>query len=96
MDWEAFAARVGANLRRARHLRGLTLEQAAGGAGATRYLRELEGGARNPSLAKLHELAALYGVTVADLVSVPGARQSSPTLDRQPAKPPPVGRKPKR
>lgn len=73
----------------------MTLEQAAGGRGAYRYLRELELGKRSPSLSKLLELAKLFGVTVADLVNVAGARPSKVRLLDRKALAPKPGRKPK-
>lgn len=95
MDFEDFLARVGENLVKARHARGLTREQAAEGRGAVRYLWELETGRRNPSLQMLFTLAERYGVTPADLLSVPGARPSKKFLSDLKVEGPPRGRKPK-
>jgi transcriptional regulator with XRE-family HTH domain len=82
VDYETFLQRVSHNLKAARQEKGLTLDQASGrvagstasGRGAYRYLWELEQGKRNPSLQMLFVLAERYGVTVADLVNVVGAR----------------------
>lgn len=93
MDLSRFAKLVARNLRVARHRKGLTLEAATKGRGEYRYLWELEKAARNPTLEKLFRLAKRYGVTVADLVSVPGAE---PTVDLSNEEPeaPKRGRKP--
>ncbi len=96
MEYEEFLARVGVNLRNARHAAGLTREEATSGAGGLRYLWELENGHRpRVSLEKLHDLAGVYGVTVADLVSVPGARPSKKPLSSLKVEGPKRGRKPK-
>lgn len=96
VDFDTFLKRVGKNVQRARHLRGLTLEQATSGRGGYRYLWELEQGARNPSLQKLFELSLRFDVTVADLVNVRGARPHEVPLADRPAEPPKRGRKPKK
>lgn len=95
MDLSRFSKLVARNLRVARHRKGLTLEAATKGRGEYRYLWELEKGARNPTLEKLFRLAKRYGVTVADLVNVPGAE---PTVDlfKEEPEPPKRGRKPKK
>jgi len=93
VDLSRFAKLVARNLRVARHRKGLTLEAATKGRGEYRYLWELEKAARNPTFEKLFRLAKRYGVTVADLVSVPGAE---PTVDLSNEEPeaPKRGRKP--
>ena len=95
MDLSRFSKLVARNLRVARHRKGLTLEAATKGRGEYRYLWELEKAARNPTLEKLFRLAKRYGVTVADLVNVPGAE---PTVDlaKEDPEPPKRGRKPKK
>lgn len=88
MDYETFLRRVCRNLKAARQERGLTLDQATGrsagsegsGRGAYRYLWEIEQGRRNPSLEMLFKLSERYGVTVADLVNVVGARPAKKRL----------------
>ena len=94
MELPRYLRLVGANLRTARHRKGLTLDAATKGRGEYRYLWELEKGSRTPSLEKLFRLAKRYGVTVADLVSVPG---QEPTVDlsQEDPQPPKRGRKPK-
>lgn len=79
----------------ARHRCGLTLAAATKGRGEYRYLWELEAGKRNPTLEKLRRLANKYGVSVADLVNVPGGE---PTVDLSKETPeaPKRGRKPKK
>jgi transcriptional regulator with XRE-family HTH domain len=95
VDLSRFSKLVARNLRVARHRKGLTLEAATKGRGEYRYLWELEKAARNPTLEKLFRLAKRYGVTVADLVNVPGAE---PTVDlaKEDPEPPKRGRKPKK
>jgi transcriptional regulator with XRE-family HTH domain len=60
-----------------------------------RYYQDLERGVRNPTLEVLFALADEFGVTVADLVNVPGGRPSVPRLDERKASPIPAGRKPR-
>jgi transcriptional regulator with XRE-family HTH domain len=95
VDFETFLRRVGRNVPIARHLKGMSLEPATSGRGAYRYLREVEQGRRNPSLQTLFVLARRFGVTVADLVDVPGARSSEARLADPKADPPKRGRKAK-
>lgn len=89
---ERFLRLIGKNVRTARHLAGLSLERATSGRGAERFLREVEGGRRNLSVTMLLTLAVRFGVTPADLISVPGLRPGSVPLDEQEAEPPPRGR----
>lgn len=70
MDFDAFLARVGKNLRRARWRKGARQEDVAAEGFTYRYLQELERGERNPSLKMLYELAQVLDVRVADLVEV--------------------------
>lgn len=96
MEYEEFLTRVGVNLKNARHAAGHTREEVASGPGGVRYLWELENAQRpRLSLQKLFELAQFYGVTVADLVSVPGARPSKKQLSSLKVEGPKRGRKPK-
>ena len=97
MEYDEFLARVGNNLQQARHAKGLTREEAGhGGAGATRYLWEIENGQRpRLSIEKLFELAAAYGVSPADLVSVPGLRPGKKPLSSLKVDGPKRGKKPK-
>jgi len=92
MDFAVFTRAVGANVRKARLLRGLTQEQVAARGFTYRFFQELERGVRNPSLRMLHELATALDVTVADLVDV-GEDTCDPPLRL--AAPPkiPAGRK---
>lgn len=92
MNPERFLRLIGKNVRTARYLAGLSLERATSGRGAERFLREVEGGRRNPSVTMLLTLAVRFGVTPADLISVPGLRPGSVPLDEQEAEPPPRGR----
>lgn len=94
MEFASFSKRVGANMRKARWLRGWTQEDVAARGITYRYYQELERGERNPTLRTLLELAEIFGVTVADLVNVPGARASDPPLSAQKASPPRRGRRP--
>lgn len=92
MNPDRFLKFVGRNVRTARHLAGLSLERATSGPGAERFLREIEKGERNPSLTMVFGLAMRFGVTPADLISVPGLRPGAVPLDEQEAEPPPRGR----
>ena len=96
MDHTSFAKKLGANLRKARWLKGWTQEDVAAQGVTLRYYQEMERRERNPTLRLLLELADILGVTVADLASVPGARPSDPPLSARKAQPPPRGRKPKK
>ncbi|HKY34602.1 MAG TPA: helix-turn-helix transcriptional regulator [Polyangiaceae bacterium] len=95
MEFTRYLRLVAANLRTARHRKGLTLDAATRGRGEYRYLWELEKGSRTPSLEKLFQLARRYGVTVADLVSVPG-QEFTLDLSQEEPEPPKRGRKPKK
>jgi transcriptional regulator with XRE-family HTH domain len=96
VDAETFLKLLGENLQKARQAKGLTLDQAAGGRGAYRYLWELESGRRNPSVMKVFELAKLYDVAPADLMNVEGARpKRGKRLSDSNPEPPKRGRKPK-
>ena len=87
---------LGQNLQKARQAKGLTLEEAAVGRGAYRYLWELESGKRNPTVMKLLQLAELYDVAPADLLNVEGARpKKGRRLSESTPEPPKRGRKPK-
>jgi transcriptional regulator with XRE-family HTH domain len=90
---DAFRRKVGANLKQARWLAELTQEQVQGV--TLRYYQDLERGIRNPTLDLLHLLAQQFGITVADLVNVPGARPAETRLEDREATAPARGRKPK-
>jgi transcriptional regulator with XRE-family HTH domain len=93
---DIFLKLLGQNLQKARRAKGLTLDQAAGGRGAYRYLWELEAGRRNPTVMKLLQLAELYDVAPADLLNVEGARpQKGKRLSESDPEPAKRGRKPK-
>ena len=94
MDFSDFLQGFGTNLRHARWLKGLTQEQVAARGISHRYYAELERGQRNPTLRTVFDLAGILGVTVADLVTVPGARASRMLLTVRDVVPPPRGRKP--
>ncbi len=70
MDFATYLKRLGKNVRRARWRRGLTQQQLAGESFSTRYVADVERGARNVSMRTVFELAALLGVRVIDLVNV--------------------------
>jgi len=89
---DRFLKLVGQNIRKARHVSGLSLERATSGRGAERFLREAEGGTRNVSTTMLLALAVRFGVTPSDLVNVAGLRPGAVPLDEQVAEPPPRGR----
>ncbi len=92
MDCDRFLVRLGENLRRARHRRGITLEQATAGRGGYRYLWQVEAGEKNPSVAMLFRLAKVYGVSVADITDVPGFRHQGLGLAEMKSEPPKRGR----
>jgi transcriptional regulator with XRE-family HTH domain len=91
VDFDTLRTRVGQNLRKARWIAGLTQEQVAGV--TLRYYQDLERGKRNPTLDMLHGLAEQFGVTVADLVSVVGARPAREHLSTLKVDAPKPGRK---
>lgn len=95
MEFPRYLRLVARNLKVARHRKGLTLEAATRGRGEYRYLWELEKAGRNPTLEKLFRLAKRYGITVADLVTVPGA-ESTLDLAKETPEAPKRGRKPKK
>lgn len=62
--------------REARERAGLSLTDAAKALGVTKAAVSIwEAGKNNPLLENLQKMAALYGVTVADLLSESGVRQ---------------------
>ena len=66
---------LGARLRRLRHERGLTLEQAAAGVGLSpSFLSELERDQSGASMSTLHRVLGYYGTTVAAVLQGPGGR----------------------
>ena len=91
MDIQTLKKRVGDNLRKARWMAGLTQEQVEGV--TLRYYQDLERGKRNPTLEMLNVLATQFGVTVADLVNVPGARPMAGGLSSVRIEGPKAGRK---
>lgn len=95
VEFPRYLRLVAENLRIARHRKGLTLDAATKGRGEYRYLWQLEKASRTPSLEKLFRLAKRYGVTVADLVSVPG-QEFTLDLSLENPEPPKRGRKPKK
>lgn len=95
MEFPRYLKLVARNLKVARHRAGLTLDGATRGRGEYRYLWELEKAGRNPTLEKLFRVAKRYGVTVADLVAVPGA-EVTVDLAKETPDPPKRGRKPKK
>ena len=70
-DLSAAAARnLGAKLRSLRHGRGLSLADASDEADVSLpYLSEIERGEKLPSLTVLLQIAASYGLTVAELLA---------------------------
>ena len=83
------------NIRKARWLAGLTQEELASRGLSYRYLAEIERGERNVTLRTLHDLARILGVSVSDLVEVPGAKRRRVPLSLAKASAPPRGRKPR-
>jgi ribosome-binding protein aMBF1 (putative translation factor) len=93
VDFSKLLKAVGANVRKARWLRGLTQEELASKGLSYRYLAEIERGERNVTLRTLADLAKILGVTVGDLVEIPGVRRRAVPLHRAKASAPPRGRK---
>lgn len=96
MDYATFSKRLGANIRKARWLKGWTQGDVAAQGISYRYYQEVERGERNPTLRMLFELAEILDVTVADLTNVSGARPADPPLTARKATAPKRGRKPRR
>jgi transcriptional regulator with XRE-family HTH domain len=95
VDFSDYLVRVGENVRRARWRRGLTQQQLAGDSFSTRYVADVERGARNVSVKTLFDLAGLLGVRVVDLLSV-GERGKPVDLSKVPKSAAPrPGRKPR-
>jgi XRE family transcriptional regulator, fatty acid utilization regulator len=66
---EPSAVAFGREVRRLRHLRGLTLEQLAERCGLTpNYIGSIEGGSRDPSVSTIHALAASLDVASGELL----------------------------
>ena len=95
MDFAELLEAVGANVRKARWLRGLTQEELASHGLSYRYLAEIERGERNATLRTLFDLARILDVSVTDLVAVPGEARRAVPLHRAKAVAPPRGRKPR-
>lgn len=78
---EAFLGRVGERLRLVRARRGMSRRALAKQADVSeRHIAQLEAGTGNISLLLLHRLAAALGETVADLVTLEGARSDAHRL----------------
>lgn len=92
MDFATFSKRLGANIRKARWLKGWTQGDVAAQGISYRYYQEVERGQRNPSLRMLFELAEILDVTVADLTNVTGARPADPPLTARKATAPKRGK----
>ena len=95
MDFAELLKAVGANVRKARWLRGLTQEELASHGLSYRYLAEIERGERNATLRTLFDLARILDVSVTDLVTVAGEPPRSVPLHRARAVAPARGRKPR-
>lgn len=97
MDNATFLRRVGANIRKARWLQGLTQEEAAAGRISYRYYQEVERGERNPTLETLRTLSTILKVPVAVLVDVEPAKTDNVRAGFLAARPkaPKLGRRPR-
>jgi transcriptional regulator with XRE-family HTH domain len=93
VDFDAWLVRVGANIRTARWLAGLTQEEVQGI--TYRYFQDLEAGKRNPTLEVLHTLAQQFDCSVADLVNVKDVPMAKTPLYRRRVAAPRAGRKPR-
>lgn len=70
MDSASVRRRVGDNIRRARWLRGLTIDEAAERVTHPRYLGEIERGRGNITIDTLARLSTRLAVTMSDLVDI--------------------------
>jgi transcriptional regulator with XRE-family HTH domain len=95
VEFETFATRVGANLKKARWSAGLTQEQLAADVLTFRLVAALERGAGNPTLRTLFALSRKLGVSVSELVDVEPVRVGRVPLRERSAEPIKRGRKPK-
>lgn len=80
----SLTAALGRRLDALRAASGLTQEDAAVRMGLTaRHLQRLEAGGENPSLETLCRVAAVYGLTVPELLTVdPAAADDAPQIRR--------------
>jgi transcriptional regulator with XRE-family HTH domain len=95
VDFKRFRRQVGANVRTARWLRGLTQLDAAADVITPRLLAQLERGQGNPTLRTLHLLAQKLRVSVRDLVEVGGEPELDVPLREAKAMKPRPGPRPK-
>jgi transcriptional regulator with XRE-family HTH domain len=95
VDFETFVRRVGANLRKARWLAGLTQEAASADVLTFRLLAALERGEGNPTLRTLWMLSERYGLSVRDVVEVGGEKPLKVPLHRATVEQPPRRRRTK-
>jgi transcriptional regulator with XRE-family HTH domain len=95
VDFETFVRRVGATLRKARWMAGLSQEQAASEVLTFRLLAALERGNGNPTLRTLLMLAERYGLSVRDVVEVGGEKPLKVPLYRAVVEKPPRRRRTK-
>jgi len=95
VKFDSFLRQLGANIRRARWIAGLTQEEVAAQGLTYRYFQEMERGRRNPTARTLFTLARILGTSVSLLTQTDqdarlGERE---TLANVAAKPPKRGRK---
>ncbi|MBN2194191.1 MAG: helix-turn-helix domain-containing protein [Polyangiaceae bacterium] len=95
MEFAKFRRAVGANVRRARWLAGLTQIEASSEVITPRLLAEFERGQGNPTLRTLWALSARLGVSVRDLVEVGDEVALKVPLRQATAEAPKKGRKAK-
>lgn len=95
MDFNRFKKAIGANVRRARWISGLTQIEASSDVITPRLLAEFERGMGNPTLQTLWLLSRRLGVSVRDLVEVGDEVPLKIPLRQTEAEQPKRGRKPK-
>ncbi len=97
MEFDAYLRQLGANIRRARWVAGLTQEEVAARGITYRYFQELERGRRNPTMRTLFTLARILETPISLLTQTDQEAKSrgKEALGGAQAKPPKRGRKPR-
>jgi transcriptional regulator with XRE-family HTH domain len=97
VDFDSFLRQLGANIRHARWIAGLTQEEVAAQGLTYRYFQEMERGRRNPTMRTLFTLARILGSSVSLLTQTDQDSRLREKLAQEAAaaKPPKRGRKPR-
>jgi transcriptional regulator with XRE-family HTH domain len=96
VKFDSFLRQLGANIRKARWIAGLTQEEVAAQGLTYRYFQEMERGRRNPTVRTLFTLARILDTSVSLLTQtdLDGKPHERETLAEVAAKPPKRGRRP--